>query len=140
MRISEIKIFPIGEDKLRAFVSIVFDDCFMVNDIRVIQGKDGLFISMPSRRKKNGKFKDIAHPLNSDTRQDIESQILARYKESVGDGGTTQGSRESDNGSESKDLQRTPAAPVVGSVSVDKAEKSLEEVAELHLQDSFWTD
>ncbi len=55
MHITEVKVFPVDEEKLRAFVSIVFDDCFMVNDIKVIQGKDGLFISMPSRKKRNGK-------------------------------------------------------------------------------------
>ena len=60
MEITEVKVFPIQEEKLRAFVSIVIDRCFMVNDIKVIQGRDGLFISMPTRRKKNGDFKDIA--------------------------------------------------------------------------------
>ena len=58
MQITEVKVFPIQEEKLKAFVSIVFDQCFMVNDIKIIQGKDGLFISMPSRKKKNGEFKD----------------------------------------------------------------------------------
>ena len=72
MEITEVKVFPIQEEKLRAFVSIVFDHCFMVNDIKVIRGRDGLFVSMPSRRKKNGDFKDVAHPLNNDTRSWIE--------------------------------------------------------------------
>jgi stage V sporulation protein G len=79
MEITEVKVFPIHEEKLKAFVSVVFDQCFMVNDIKVIQGKDGLFISMPSRKKKNGEFKDVAHPLNNGTRRMIESQILAEY-------------------------------------------------------------
>ena len=141
MRISEIRIFHIGEEKLRAFVSIVFDDCFMVNDIKVIQGKDGLFISMPSRRKKNGKFKDIAHPLNSETRQDIESQILARYRSSTGDGGAAEGASSTQAGAETDRGQRASTTSVVGSLGVEPSpEKSLEEVAELHLQDSFWTD
>jgi stage V sporulation protein G len=69
MEITEVKVFPIQEEKLKAFVSIVFDQCFMVNDIKIIQGKDGLFISMPSRKKKNGEFKDVAHPLNNETRR-----------------------------------------------------------------------
>ena len=73
MHITEVKVFPVDEEKLRAFVSIVFDNCFMVNDIKVIQGKDGLFISMPSRKKRNGKFKDVAHPLNNETRRMIET-------------------------------------------------------------------
>ena len=79
MEITEVKVFPINEEKLKAFVSVVFDQCFMVNDIKVIQGKDGLFISMPSRKKKNGEFKDVAHPLNNGTRRMIEGEILAEY-------------------------------------------------------------
>ena len=72
MEISDVKVFPVQEEKLKAFVSVIFDRCFMVNDIKVIQGKDGLFISMPSRRKRNGEFKDIAHPLNNETRRWLE--------------------------------------------------------------------
>src|SRR4051812_50059267 len=77
MEITEVKVFPIQEEKLKAFVSIVFDHCFMVNDIKIIQGRDGLFISMPSRKKKNGEFKDVAHPLNNETRRGIEEKGLA---------------------------------------------------------------
>jgi stage V sporulation protein G len=80
MNITDIKVFPVREDKLKAFVSIILDDCFMVNDIKVIRGQDGMFISMPSRRKRNGKFKDIAHPLNNETRQAMEQEILAAYE------------------------------------------------------------
>ncbi len=85
MKITEVKVFPVEEEKLKAFVSIVFDGCFMVNDIKVIRGRDGLFISMPSRRKKNGKFKDVAHPLNNETRRMIEDQILEEYRAALGD-------------------------------------------------------
>ena len=84
MEITEVKVFPVTEEKLKAFVSIVIDRCFMVNDIKVIQGSDGLFISMPSRRKKNGDFKDIAHPLNNETRRMIEERILNEYEGAVG--------------------------------------------------------
>ena len=84
MEITEVKVFPIQEEKLKAFVSVVFDHCFMVNDIKVIQGRDGLFISMPSRKKKNGEFKDVAHPLNNETRRRIEGQVLGKYEEMVG--------------------------------------------------------
>lgn len=80
MEITEVKVFPIGEEKLKAFVSVVFDRCFMVNDIKIIQGRDGLFISMPSRKKKNGEFKDVAHPLNNETRRRIEGQVLGEYQ------------------------------------------------------------
>ena len=87
MEISEVKVFPIQEEKLKAFVSIVFDQCFMVNDIKIIQGRDGLFISMPSRKKKNGEFKDVAHPLNNETRRMIEDQVLAEYERVLGERG-----------------------------------------------------
>src|ERR1044071_814137 len=80
MEITEVKVFPIHEEKLKAFVSVVFDHCFMVNDIKIIQGRDGLFISMPSRKKKNGEFKDVAHPLNNETRRMIEGKVLAEYE------------------------------------------------------------
>ncbi len=83
MEITEIKVFPVDEEKLKAFVSIVFDRCFMVNDIKVIQGREGLFISMPSRRKRNGRFKDVAHPLNNETRRMIEDRVLEEYEQAV---------------------------------------------------------
>jgi stage V sporulation protein G len=87
MEISEVKVFPIQEEKLKAFVSIVFDQCFMVNDIKIIQGRDGLFISMPSRKKKNGEFKDVAHPLNNETRRMIEDRVLGEYERVLGERG-----------------------------------------------------
>ncbi len=79
MTITQVKVFPVAEEKLKAYVSIVFDACFLVSDLKVIQGPNGLFISMPSKRKKNGEFKDVAHPLNRETREMIEKQILAEY-------------------------------------------------------------
>ena len=86
MEITEVKVFPVRDKKLRAFASIVLDASFMVNDIKIIQGKDGLFISMPSRRQKNGRFKDIAHPLNQETRQVLQDRILAEFRQ-VADSG-----------------------------------------------------
>jgi stage V sporulation protein G len=129
MQITEIKVFPIREEKLKAFVSIVLDECFMVNDIKVIKGKDGLFISMPSRRKKNGKFKDVAHPLNNETRQMMEQQILAEYDRLLG--------VESRKAVVVKEpAGDKPSAPP--SEAEDSEEKTLDEVAEAHLRDSFW--
>src|SRR5436309_9012161 len=87
MEITEVKVFPIQEEKLKAFVSIVFDQSFMVNDIKIIQGRDGLFISMPSRKKKNGEFKDVAHPLNNETRRMIEEKVLGEYERILGERG-----------------------------------------------------
>ena len=79
MNITQVKVFPVAEEKLKAYVSIVLDDCFLVSDLKVIQGPNGLFISMPSKRKKNGEFKDIAHPLNRETLERMEKRILEEY-------------------------------------------------------------
>jgi stage V sporulation protein G len=80
MEITQVKVFPVDEEKLKAYVSIVLDECFLVSDLKVIHGPNGLFISMPSKRKKNGEFKDIAHPLNRETREQMEKRILQEYE------------------------------------------------------------
>jgi stage V sporulation protein G len=135
MEITEVKVFPINEEKLKAFVSIVFDQCFMVNDIKIIQGRDGLFISMPSRKKKNGEFKDVAHPLNNETRRMIEEKVLAEYDHALQE----RGEAPADRG------ERALRAPAANDAEEPRAlaaaapEKSLEEVEEIHLRDSFWT-
>ena len=85
MEITDIRVFPVNQDKLRAFVSIVMDNCFVVGDIKIISGTNGLFISMPSKRRKDGTFRDIAHPLNSETRLAMEEKIIAAYRQEVGD-------------------------------------------------------
>jgi stage V sporulation protein G len=89
MEITEVRVFPVDEDKLKAFVSIIIDDCFVVSDIKIINGSNGLFISMPSKKRKNGTFRDIAHPLNNETRKRIEDKVLARYKEVLAKGGAS---------------------------------------------------
>ena len=135
MDITEVKVFPIQEEKLKAFVSIVFDHCFMVNDIKIIQGKDGLFISMPSRKKKNGEFKDVAHPLNNETRRMIEDKVLAEYDRVLQERGEQPAERGmrasmSSGGDRTEDTVHDIAA---------SPEKSLEEIEEIHLRDSFWS-
>jgi stage V sporulation protein G len=85
MEITDVRVFPVDEEKLKAFVSIVLDECFVVSDIKLIQGPSGLFVSMPSKKRKNGTFRDIAHPLNNETRQMIEQQIISKYKVVVAD-------------------------------------------------------
>ena len=134
MEITEVKVFPIQEEKLKAFVSIVFDHCFMINDIKIIQGRDGLFISMPSRKKKNGEFKDVAHPLNNETRRMIEDKVLAEYDRVLEE----RGEPPADRG------ERAMRSPVAASEAEEHSlaasrEKSLEEVEEIHLRDSFWS-
>lgn len=88
MDITQVRIFPVEEDKLKAFVSVIFDECFVVSDIKIIQGVNGLFVSMPSKKRKNGTFRDIAHPLNNETRRRIEEKVLHRYQELVESGRT----------------------------------------------------
>ena len=79
MEITEIKIFPVQEEKLKAYVTIILDNCFIVRDLKVISGTTGLFVAMPSKKRKDGEFKDIAHPLNAETRDKMEKQILVAY-------------------------------------------------------------
>ncbi|RYZ88645.1 MAG: septation regulator SpoVG [Proteobacteria bacterium] len=86
MEITEIKVFPVNEDKLKAYVTIVLSNCFVVRDLKVIQGIDGLFVAMPSKRRKDGTFKDIAHPVNQATRVRMEKEILDAYTHSLKEG------------------------------------------------------
>ncbi len=143
MEITEVKVFPIQEEKLKAFVSIVFDQCFMVNDIKIIQGREGLFISMPSRKKKNGEFKDVAHPLNNETRRMIEEQVLGEYHRVLADRGEEPMALPSASTMTSMPAlgeEREERAPMAAAVAAPPpSEKSMEEVQEMHLRDSFWT-
>jgi stage V sporulation protein G len=83
MEITDVKVIPVEDEKLKAFVSIVFDQCFVVTDIKVIHGPKGLFVSMPSKKRKDGTFKDIAHPLNNQMRQYLEEKVLTVYRQQV---------------------------------------------------------
>lgn len=80
MEITEVRVFPVTEAKLKAYVTITLDNCFVVRDLKVIEGNTGLFIAMPSKRRKDGTFKDIAHPLNAETREKMERSILEEYE------------------------------------------------------------
>ena len=83
MLITEVKVFPVDEEKLKAYVTIVLDQCFVVRDLKIISGNGGLFVAMPSKRRKDGTFKDVAHPLNQETREKMEKQILDAYLASL---------------------------------------------------------
>ncbi|MHB8109653.1 MAG: septation regulator SpoVG [Syntrophorhabdaceae bacterium] len=80
MEITDVRIFPVEEKRVKAYASIVFDDCFIVRDVKVIQGEDKFFVAMPSKKMKDGSFRDIVHPLDSNTRQLIERSILGAYE------------------------------------------------------------
>lgn len=84
MEITEVKVFPANEGRLKGYATMVLDGCFIIRDMKIIQSDEGFFVSMPSRRKKDGSFKDIAHPLNVGTRQLIEDRIIEEYKKVVG--------------------------------------------------------
>lgn len=81
MQITDVRIRKISaEGKMKAIVSVTFDNEFVVHDIKVIEGQSGLFIAMPSRKTPTGEFKDIAHPINTETRQKIQKAILDEYE------------------------------------------------------------
>jgi len=84
MKVTEVRISPAKGGKIRAFASIVIDDCFIINDLRVIEGREKqLFVTMPARKARNGQMRDIAHPLNSETREAVETRVLEEYETAV---------------------------------------------------------
>ena len=84
MQITDVRVRKVAkEGKLKAVVSITMDDEFVVHDIKVIEGEKGLFIAMPSKKSAGGEFRDIAHPINSSTREKIQNIILERYQQSL---------------------------------------------------------
>ncbi len=84
MKITEVKIYPVDNGgRLKAYATMVFDDSFIIRDLKVIEGEKGFFVSMPSRKRKDGTFRDIVHPLNSETRSSIEETIIVEYKRSA---------------------------------------------------------
>jgi len=89
MEITEVKVFPAKEtgSRLKAYATLVFDGCFIIRDLKIIEGDKGLFVSMPSRRRKDGTFRDIVHPLNSETRTKIERSVIEEYNRIVGAAG-----------------------------------------------------
>ena len=84
MKITEVKVFPVEDGgRLKAYATLVFDDCFIVRDLKVIQGDQHLFVSMPSRKKKDGTFRDIVHPLNAEMRSSVEEKVVEEYNKTV---------------------------------------------------------
>ena len=84
MQITDVRIRKVEkEGKMKAVVSITIDDEFVVHDIKIIEGEKGLFIAMPSRKAADGEYRDIAHPINSDTRDRIQKLILEKYQETM---------------------------------------------------------
>src|SRR5436853_6580244 len=83
MEITEVRVFPVNEERLKAYVTITLDNCFVVRDLKIINGNTGLFVAMPSKKRKDGTFRDIAHPLNSDMRNALEKKVLEHYEDEL---------------------------------------------------------
>lgn len=84
MNITDVRVRKIAkEGKMKAIVSITIDDEFVIHDIKVIEGEKGLFIAMPSKKATDGEYRDIAHPINSSTRENIQSIILNNYEKAL---------------------------------------------------------
>ncbi|MGI6404989.1 MAG: septation regulator SpoVG [Syntrophaceticus sp.] len=83
MRVTEVRIRKVNQDgnRMKAVCSVTFDDEFVVHDIKVVEGDRGMFIAMPSRKTPSGEFRDIAHPITSDTRKSIQDAILSAYED-----------------------------------------------------------
>ncbi len=87
MNITDVRVRLVDkEGKMKAVVSVTIDDEFVVHDIKVIEGENGLFIAMPSRKSADGQYRDIAHPINSDTRGAMQELILQKYEQAVAEG------------------------------------------------------
>ena len=87
MEVTEVKVFPVDEDRLRAYVTITLDHCFVIRDLKVINGTTGYFVSMPSKKRKDGTYKDIAHPINSETRRLLEERVIQEYERTMQNAG-----------------------------------------------------
>lgn len=84
MKITDVRVRHITkEGKMKAVVSITIDEAFVVHDIKIIEGEKGLFIAMPSRKGSDGEYRDVAHPINSETREKIQSYILEQYEKTL---------------------------------------------------------
>lgn len=84
MNITDVRIRKINiEGKMKAVVSVTFDNSFVVHDVKVVEGQNGLFVAMPSRKTPEGEFRDIAHPISADAREYIQSAVLKAYREAI---------------------------------------------------------
>ena len=83
LKVTEVSVFPVNEDRLKAYVSITLNDVFVIRDLKVIKGNGGLFVAMPSKKRKDGQFRDIAHPLNQETRDHIEKSVFEAYENAI---------------------------------------------------------
>jgi len=83
MEITEVRVKLRDNGKLRAFARLTFDDCFVVRGVKVIEGTNGMFVAMPSRKRPDGKYQDVAHPITNEMRQAIEKKVLEEYQQEL---------------------------------------------------------
>ncbi len=91
MEITEVRITLRDEEKLKAFANVTFDDAFVVRGLKVINGNNGYFVSMPSRKRPDGTYQDIAHPINNEMRDQLERIVLAEYEKALNEETSLQG-------------------------------------------------
>lgn len=109
MQITEVRIFLRNEDRLKAYASITFDDAFVVRNLKVIRGNKDIFVAMPNRKTSDGSYKDVAHPINNEMRNMIETKVLEAYRAKVAASPDASTIRESDE----FDDEYIPESPTV---------------------------
>ncbi len=124
MNITDVKVFLRESNQLKAFVNIVIDDAFIIRNIKVIEGENGLFVAMPSRRVSSGEYRDIAHPINTETRNMVERIIIEKYKEVLQD--ALSAAEHTDEEKPEKKLEEKPE---------EKPEEKLEDIPEEELEE-----
>ncbi len=101
MKITEIRIHLMGEDRLKAFASVTFDDCFVVRNMKIVSGTKGVFLCMPSRKLPDGTHKDMVHPIKQEFRQYLEENILKAYADELAKHPATQTTQAAAEGQDS---------------------------------------
>lgn len=91
MKITEIRVSLRDDNKLKAFASITLDDCFVIRGLKIIEGAKGVFVAMPSRKRPDGTYQDVAHPINNETRDWMEGLIVKAYEEELANAETEAG-------------------------------------------------
>lgn len=128
MEITEVRITLRDEEKLKAFANVTFDDAFVVRGLKVINGTNGYFVSMPSRKRPDGTYQDIAHPINNEMRRMIEDAVLGEYERELKASTSLQGTMES--APETEEAPEEPAKEPAEEATEEAVEENLEEMKE----------
>ena len=116
MKITEIRIHLMGEERLKAFASVTFDDSFVIRNMKIIEGTKGVFLGMPTRKMSDGSYKDMVHPINQEFRKYLEDNIIKAYQDELA---------KSKDGAETKTVEvAAEAAPVAGAAPAEEAPKA----------------